>query len=495
MGFGAVDAGIVGVYLLGVTLAGSLAGRKLKSTQDYFLAGRRAPWWLSAFSIVATETSTLTFVAVPGIAYAGNFTFLQVAAGFLLGRILVAWWMVPAYMKGDLQTSYELLQTRLGTRARRSASGVFCLTRLLGDGVRLFSACVVFKEVLAWMFGPWQGNELAAVAVVGGLTLVYTFAGGMRAVLWTDLVQLFLYLGGALVAVLVAAAAVPGGFGGVVESALQAGKLQWLNADLGKTFFDGYSLLGGLLGGAFLSLASHGTDQLIVQRLLSCKGVRSARAAVVASGVLVLFQMAFFLFVGLTLWAFYRAAPGGPPAFARPDDVFPHFLVTNLPSGLSGLIVAAAFAAAMSTLSGSLNSLASATVNDFYRPLTRDRHPEGRYLRAGRWATLVWGLLLMGVAVPARGIHGLLDAGLGIAGITSGGVLGLFLLSKWKGKAPGGVAGMWAAILVCGILWAGPRLHWTWVPPFHWTWFTPIGTAVVFLVSAMVAVTSRFERP
>ena len=484
MGFGAVDAGIVGVYLLGVTLAGSLAGRKLKSTQDYFLAGRRAPWWLAAFSIVATETSTLTFVAVPGIAFAGNFTFLQVAAGFLLGRILVAWWMVPAYLEGRLQTSYELLQSRLGGGARRGASGVFCVTRLLGDGVRLFSACVVFKEVLAWMLGPWQGNELVAVAVVGGLTLVYTFAGGMRAVLWTDLVQLFLYIGGALVAVFVALAAVPGGLGGVVDAGLQAGKLHFLNADLGKTFFDGYSLLGGLAGGAFLSLATHGTDQLIVQRLLSCKGVRSARAAVVASGVLVLFQMGFFLFLGLTLWAFYRAAPGGPPAFARPDDVFPHFLVTSLPSGLSGLITAAAFAAAMSTLSGSLNSLASATVNDFYRPLTGNRYTEKRYLRAGRWATLVWGLLLMGVAIPARGIQGLLDAGLGIAGITSGGVLGLFLLSKWKGRAPGAVAGMWAAIFTCGLLWAGPRLHWEWVPPFHWTWFTPVGTAVVFLVSA-----------
>ena len=364
MGFGDWDKLILGLYLAGVTLFGYLARGRVASTRDFFLAGRRAPWWLACVSIVATETSTLTFVALPGIAFAGDISFLQVVLGFLLGRVAVALFLVPAYTRGRLATSYELISRRLGRGAQRAASGVFCLTRLLGDGVRLLSACLVLEEILDLTLGRAPGNDLAAVGVIGLLTLVYTVTGGMRAVLWTDFIQLLLYLAGGGLALHLALQSIPGGMGGLWEAAGAAGKLDLLEF-APESFFGGLSIYSGLLGGALLSMATHGTDQLIVQRLLACRSPRAARAAMVGSGVLVLLQMAFFLLVGLALWGFYRER--GLAGRIEQKEVFARFLVNELPSGLSGLIVAAAFAAAMSTLSSSLSSLASATVKSPFR--------------------------------------------------------------------------------------------------------------------------------
>ncbi len=478
--FKTIDIGIVGAYLVGVTALGALTGRGAKTTQEYFLAGRKAPWWLATLSIVATETSTLTFVAVPGIGFSGNLTFLQVAAGFVIGRILVALFFVPLYFKGEIQTSYEILQKKFGPRVRKAVSGVFCVTRLLGDGVRLFSACVVLKEVLAVFLGSWEGNELAAVFIIGILTVFYTFMGGLKGVLWTDMVQLLLYISGGAFALIFALHCIPLGLGEIISNAYAAGKLRFLDVSLGHVFFNGYSLAGGVIGGAMLSMATHGTDQLIVQRLISCGRVKEAGKAVIFSGIIVFLQMAFFLCLGIVLWQLYKYNVN--IEFKRPDDVFPHFLVRRIPSGVSGLIVAAAFAAAMSTLSSSLNSLSSVTVNEFHKSFSRS-WDEKSLLSAGKSYTVLWGILLILFAIPARDVKGLLDAGLAIAGLTSGGVLGVFLANRFLPGARHPALGMFFAILTVFALWILPKVSGPSIPRLHWTWFTPLGVMVVFLFS------------
>ena len=465
--FTALDLGVLLLYLAGVTAWGAWLGRGQQSGTDYFLGNRELPWGAVMLSVVATETSTLTFLSIPGVAYLGTFTFLQLTFGYLAGRIMVSAFLLPAYFRGELTTAYALLEVRFGTGARRFTSAVFMVTRLLADSVRLFATAIPLALVTGW---PYP----VSIAVIGALTLVYTYFGGIKAVVWVDALQMSLYLLGALAAAVALQVLVPGGWGAILASAQTAGKLQVLDFSLNPAV--PYTFWAGLLGGGFLTMASHGTDQLIVQRLLTCKDLKASRKALVGSAISVMGQFVVFLTVGLGLWAFYQGR-----AFERSDEIFALFIVQELPPGITGLLIAGLFAAAMSYLSSSINSLASASAYDFWAPLKRAAGDEKRILRAGKAFTLVWAGMLVGGAVLfiplSRGTTAV-EVALGIASVVYGGLLGAFGLGILVERADerSVILGMVAGIGTVTAVWLA-------IPEkVAWPWFALIGTGVTFLV-------------
>ena len=358
MSVGAVDLGVLLLYLAGVVALGVWIGRGARNVADYMVGNRDLPWLVILFSIVATETSTVTFLSIPGFAYGRDMTFLQLPLGYILGRFVVAYLLLPHYFKGSLYTAYEVLDRRFGGAAKQAASALFIITRSLADGLRLFLSAIVLQEMTGISL-HW------AVIAMGLATIAYTFFGGMRAVLWTDLVQFVIYIGGALVAFGIILRRLPGGWGQLVAMGESAGKLRLF--DLGLDWTEPYGLWAGVLGGAVFTIGTHGVDQMLVQRYLSGRGLADARRAVTASGFVVAAQFALFLLIGVGLWAFYQLSPPAVP-FERLDRVFARFILDNIPVGLLGLLLGAIFAAAMSTLSSSLNSCATAAANDFVFP-------------------------------------------------------------------------------------------------------------------------------
>jgi SSS family transporter len=359
--FTALDFIVLAAYLIGTTLLGVWLGRNQKDSKDYFVAGHAIPWWAVLFSVVATETSALTFISIPGLAYTTNLGFLQIAAGYLLGRIVVAYTLLPRYYQGDLVTAYALLEKRFGVGTRRFASIVFLVTRAFADSVRVFATAIPIALILGPTV-PQQYVMPVAILVLGALTLIYTYHGGMRAVVWTDVLQTSVYLLGGFSAVYLLGKGVTGGWSAILSQAHDAGKLKVVDVYFG--FDKPYTLFAGLIGGAFLSMASHGADQVIVQRLLAASSLKESRKALIGSGIAVFFQFSLFLMIGIGLYAFYQAR-----TFAVPDSIFPTFVVDSMPAGLRGLIVAAVLAATMSAHSGAMNSLAASTTHDIYLPL------------------------------------------------------------------------------------------------------------------------------
>jgi solute:Na+ symporter, SSS family len=354
-----VDLGVIVAYLLFITWFGARFKQSQKSLKDYFLGGRGAPWWAIAFSIVSAETSTLTVIGTPAISFAGNFAFLQLIFGYLLGRIVIILLFLPQYFRGELFTAYELMQRRFGPHVRKFTAGTFLVLRALAEGVRVFAVSIVVSIVLGT-------GELVSIAVIVCLTLFYTFEGGMTAVIWTDVVQMILYMGGALLSFYLLLHLIPGGWAHVSALAAPAHKFHMLDFRFSFTssfFRQTYSFWAGLFGGCFLVTASHGTEQLMVQRLLSARNERESRRALLSSWVVVFFQFALFLVIGVLLYVLYHDA--GRPTPSDPDRIYPEFIWNHLPVGLAGLVVAAILAAAMSNLSAALNALASTTVMDF----------------------------------------------------------------------------------------------------------------------------------
>jgi len=465
--FTSLDLTVLLLYLAGVTAWGAWLGRGQESGTDYFLGGRELPWGAVMLSVVATETSTLTFLSLPGVAYLGTFTFLQLTFGYLAGRIVVSLLLLPAYFRGDLTTAYALLETRFGTGARRFTSAVFMVTRLLADSVRLFATAIPLALVTGW---PYP----VSIAVIGLLTLVYTYFGGIKAVVWVDALQMGLYLVGAVVAAMALQTLVPGGWGEILSAANGAGKLQILDFRFDLSI--PYTFWAGVLGGGFLTMASHGTDQLIVQRLLTCKDLRASQKALVGSALSVMAQFVVFLMVGLGLWVFYQGR-----TFERSDEIFALFIVRELPSGITGLLIAGIFASAMSSLSSSINSLASASAYDFWAPLAGAAGDEKRILRAGKGFTLLWAALLIGGAIlfiPLSRGTSAVEVALGVASVVYGGLLGAFSLGVLTDRADerSAILGMVVGIGAVMAIWLTiPEL-------VAWPWFTPIGTGITFLV-------------
>jgi SSS family solute:Na+ symporter len=487
-----LDLAIIIAYLAGVTLFGIVFRRGQHTVRDYFLGGRTAPWWALAISIVATETSTLTIVGTPALAFAANLTFLQLVLGYLAGRVVIVLLFLPHYFRGEHYTAYQLMERRFGARVKAAAASTFLLTRALAEGVRIAAVALVVKAALGT-------DQRTSVALIMALVLVYTFEGGMKAVIWTDVVQFILYFSGSIAAFFLLLQRIPGGWESVAHAAAVTHKFRVFDFSFSlvnpaKT----YTFWSGVIGGGFLTMASHGTDQTIVQRLLAAKSERESKIALLASGAVIFFQFALFLILGVMLYAWH----GAPVVHSGEsyDWVLPDFIVTAMPSGLRGLVVAAIFAVAMSNASGSLNSLAASSVMDFQvlarrgprldsleagssTPVAQDTK---RFLRVSRWMTLFWGLVLVALGTFQWGP--MLEAGLTIASITFGSLLGLFLLAflvRWA-TASGVLIGMFVGF--AAILW----IHF--YTPLLWTWYVLTGAGITFLTGALASYLTSSRR-
>jgi SSS family transporter len=464
-----IDLGIVIAYLLGVTALGVYFRRGSQDAKDYFLGGRTAPWWALSFSIVATETSTLTIIGTPAISYGGNMTFLQLVFGYLIGRILIVLLLLPGYFRGEFFTAYALIEKRFGPRTRAVAATTFLVTRAIAEGVRVAAIALVVSVVLGT-------SEKLAVMVVIALTIIYTLEGGMKAVIWTDVAQFLLYLAGSGVTLWLLLHRVPGGWTEVTQVAAAAGhKLQVF--DFSFHWGTKYTFWSGVIGGAFLTMASHGTDQTIVQRLLAARNQRDAGRALVASGVIVIVQFTVFLLIGVLLFVFAQHTPLLAPG-ERLDRILPTYLVREMPVGLAGLLLASIIAVAMSNASGSLNSLAASSILDFSR-LRGKATDTKSFVKISRAMTLAWGLVLMGFGLVKWGP--LLEAGLTVVALPLASLLGLFLLGTIdrRANATGALVGMFFGLAV--ILYVFK------FTPVAFSWYVMIGSTVTFFVGAAVS--------
>jgi SSS family transporter len=473
-----IDLALVAAYLIAITLFGlrfRKKGKESSTLKSYFLADNTIPWWAIALSIVSAETSTLTIVSIPGVAFAGNMGFLQIVLGYMLGRIVVAMLFLPKYFRGEMLTAYQLIDRRFGHVLHKVTAGLFLLTRAAAEGVRVFAISIVVSIAIG------TGDTLS-IAIISALTLLYTFEGGMAAVIWTDVVQMALYIAGTLVALWSIAHQTPGGWTHIHAVAAPLGKFHMLNFAFNLTTT--YTFWAGILGGTFLTMASHGTDQLMVQRLLAARNLRESRLALLSSGLVIFMQFTLFLLIGIGLFVFYSASP---THFRTNDYIFPTYIVQQMPHGIAGLLVAAILAAAMSNLSAALNSLASTTVIDFYMPIGSwyknrrhsGRSPESPYLSSSeptppsnnalvsRLATVFWALILFAIAVYSiqhGGKGHVVETGLSIASVAYGCLLGVFLLGTLTRYATqwGTISGMLCGFALNLYLWKETTIAFTW---------------------------------
>jgi SSS family solute:Na+ symporter len=476
MGLNHLDFAIIAVYLVGITLFGLRFRKRHRTLRDYFLAGRDIPWWAIALSIVAAETSTLTIISIPGLAYDTNLMFLQVVLGYVAGRFIISFVLLPHYFRGDLFTAYELIEKRFGSTLRSVTSGLFLLTRAAAEGVRVYAVSIVVTIALGT-------GEIASIAIITILTLIYTFEGGLAAVIWTDVVQTGIYVTGTLLGMATIIHYVPGGWAHIHQIAAASGKLRVF--DFTPDFWKPYTFWAGLIGGAFLTTASHGTDQLIVQRLLAARNQRQSVLALLSSGAAIFVQFALFLLLGVMLFAYYMLPSA---AFGRADRIYPTFIVSRMPHGISGLLIAAILAAAMSNLSAALNSLSSSTILDLYRRI-RPKTDERRQMQLSRFATVIWAAVLFALAVLClHRVGRVIEVGLQIASIAYGALLGVFLLGVLTRRANqnGAIVGMLCGFVTEVFLWLRT--------PVPWTWWVAIGTVVTFTAGYTASLATRSQQ-
>lgn len=493
MGLNAFDLALLALYLLGITLFGVHFRSADRSLKSYFLADRNVPWWAISLSIVSAETSTITVISIPGLAYDSNFGFLQVVMGYLVARVVICLIFVPQYFLGDFYTAYQLIDRRFGRRLHRFTAGLFLATRAAAEGVRVWAISIVVAIALTNIFTRFgltpEVRDILSVAIITLLTLVYTFEGGMSAVIWTDVVQMSIYVAGTVIGLFTILHLVPGGWSTVHQVAGGAGKLRVFDFSFSPS--NSYSFWAGMIGGTFLTTSTHGTDQLMVQRLLAARNEAQSKLALLSSGVFILIQFGLFLLVGASLYVFYKLFPP-LVAFSSSDRIFPTFIVNRMPHGISGLLVAAILAAAMSNLSAALNSLSSTTVVDFYLRLRPDA-TENRRVAISRFATIVWGIVLFGLALLSRHGGRVVEIGLTIISVAYGSLLGVFLLGILTRRATesGAIVGMACGLALNLYLWLGAdqfaRLTGYRIA---YTWLVAIGTIVTFAVGYGVSLLS-----
>src|SRR5277367_3727026 len=473
-----LDLATIAVYLIAITWFGARFRKSQRNLKDYFLGGRNAPWWAIALSIVSAETSTLTVIGTPALSFSGNFQFLQVVLGYLLARMVISTLFLPQYFRGEMFTAYELMRRRFGERIRRLTAGTFLILRALAEGVRVFAISIVISIVLGT-------GEVASIVVIVLLTLFYTFEGGLTAVIWTDVVQMVLYVGGAVLSFFVILRQIPGGWPHVADMAASAHKFQLFDFRFSLTpefFSRSYSFWAGLIGGCFLTTASHGTEQLLVQRLLAAKTEKESRTALFASWIVIFFQFSLFLLIGLMLYVHYSDQHLAAPKPA--DRLYPDFIWHNLPAGVSGLVIAAILAAGMSNLSAALNALASTTIMDFYRPFSLKRSPglpESHFLTLAKWATVLWGAILFLVGLVARNWGSVLEAGLSIASILYGSLLGVFLLGLLTRRVRE------TAAMIAMIAGLALMIYVRLATHIAFTWYVVIGTTATFSTGYVIS--------
>jgi SSS family transporter len=498
-GLGWVDVLVLVGSILLVLWVGFRASSKTHSVEAFLLGDRNLPWWAILGSIVATETSTATVLSVPAQGFdPSGMRFLQLAFGLVVGRLIVVVVLLPLFFQGRLSSAYEVLERRFGGRAKRTASLLFLISRNLGDGLRLYLAALVLQQLLAWNFA-------ACAIAIGLVTICYTYFGGMRSIVWNDCIQLVIYMLGGIATVFLIGYLAPGGWQGIGEFLRTSSRSEifvWrpaeeasISAFLRWLVSEPLTFWAGLVGGCFLTLGTHGTDQMMVQRYLSARSQRQAGWAIVLSGLVVLFQFALFLFIGVQLAYFYSLR--GQGAFANPDDVYIHFMIHWFPSnvGLLGLMLAAIFAAAMSTLSSSLNASASAVIHDFYLPRQTGPHDSARLFRLTRRITVGFGLLQILIALWATRLEStVVSNALTIAGYAAGILLGLFAIALFCPRATQSQAIASAAVgfivlLACqfGVPWltatrdGSPGLR------IAWTWYAAIGVASTYACGWLVS--------
>ena len=497
MNFAALDYIIVAVYLIGVVAYGIISSGKQKNTKDYFLGGKELKWWAVGLSIVASETSTLTFISIPGLAYKGNMQFLQLIFGYFIGRLLVTVIFIPAYYKGNIETAYDYLGKRFGQALRKVTSSTFIVTRVLASGVRLFATAIPVHIITGYDYPT-------SIAIIGIFTLIYTYLGGLKAVVAMDVVQMFIYIGGAVVSMVIVFQYLPNGMDDVIKYATMNGtnKFEVFSVSPFTNLYDffatPYTLIGALLGGTFLTMASHGTDQLLVQRLLSCKTKKDSQKALMLDAVVIVIQFAFFLFLGLCLYAYYQGAPfkelimkSTGANLTSSDEIFPKFIVEMLPTGIAGIVIAGVLASAMGTLSSAISALASSTYLDLFKGSrnTEDISPK-KALFWSRIFTLLWGFVLTGGAMIFKDSKNpVVELGLSIASFTYGGLLGTFLLGLFfkKTRQSNAMVGF-----ICGILAMVFVIYYTKVA---YTWYVVIGVIVTILAANISMIFNRKEKP
>ncbi|MGA9770062.1 MAG: sodium:solute symporter [Blastocatellia bacterium] len=476
----ALDLIIIVAYMVGVVLLGWFFSRKQKNLRNYFLSDHDVPWWALAASIVATETSVVTFISVPAFAYAanargegGNFTFMQLVLGYLVGRFIIVALFIPLYFRGELFTVYQILDQRFGGQVKRVAASLFIVTRSLSDGVRIYATAIPLAVLTGW--ADWK-----SILIIGLVMIVFTYLGGITAVIWIEVIQLFIYILGAVVAAVILLDRIQGGWSEVMAVGAAFNKFRML--DFSTDIARSYTFWAGVIGGAFLTTSTHGTDQYMVQRYLCGKNARQAAVALLTSGAIVFAQFIMFLMIGVMLFVFYNQQP--LPADVTPDRIFSYFIVTQLPTGVIGLVIAAMLAAAMSS---SLNALASTTLTDFYQPLVAPNRSEAHYMKFSRVVTAVWGAVQIAAALYVIGKdRRIVDTVLSIASFTNGPILGLFFLGALtrRVRQSGAMAGVITGIAVMIFVW--------WKLNVSWQWYVLIGSTVTFAVG--YAASLAFER-
>ncbi|HEU5340415.1 sodium:solute symporter family transporter, partial [Edaphobacter sp.] len=488
----AADLTLIAVYLIGITLFGLRFRGKEKgsrSLRNYFLADQAIPWWAIMLSIVSAETSTLTIISIPGLAFMSDFGFLQLVIGYVIGRTIVAFLFLPKYFKGEMYTAYQLIDNRFGPALHKVTAGLFLATRAAAEGVRVFAVSIVVAIAIGT-------GDVISIVLISALTLLYTFEGGMAAVIWTDVVQMMIYFGGTLVAISTLSSHVPGGWHAIHTIAGAAGRFHLFHFAMNLT--ETYTFWAGILGGTFLTMASHGTDQLMVQRMLAARNLRQSQLALISSGLVIFVQFAIFLLIGAGLYVFYGLHPA---TFTSADRIFPTFIVQEMPTGIAGLLIAAILAAAMSNLSAAYNSLSSTTVVDFYMHLRPNADDRERML-ISRSSTVIWALVLCVIAVYcfyAGGKGHVVEIGLSIASVAYGALLGVFLLgtlARWATQT-GAIIGMVVGFTLNVWLWQGTfpaHLGPITIPRIAYTWYVLIGAIVTFAIGSLASLIFRSKR-
>jgi SSS family solute:Na+ symporter len=514
--FSAGDWIVILAYLVGIITLGVWFGKDQRNTRDYFLGSRNIPWWGIGFSIVAAETSALTIIGVPAMAYGGDIAFVQMIIGYVIARVILAIVLVPHYFKGEIYSPYQLFSDTFGPSARQTAGGLFLLSETLAAGVRVYVASIPVKLMLGdKLLGFGTGDPiLGSILLFVGLSLLYTYIGGVKAVVWTDAVQFFLFILGGLFVLVYIPTLIDGGLPSLISKASEAHKLHWLNAAPQDTswlrFLLGppFNIWMGIIGGTVMVLSSHGAEQLIVQRVLTCKSVADGRKALVLSAVVIFPLFLIFLLAGVMLWVFYQAHPFQIPlpepkpgsGIKANDFVFPIFMITEVPHLLKGFLIVAILSAAMSSVSSALTSLASVSTMDFLKPLW-PRRSEDFYLRFSKYSTVAWAAALTAIAYLSRQVEFVLNAAFSLRGLTSGALLGGLLLAVFwkKGRAWPVIAGMLTSLGAMAMLQILPQLSWSkdlWMrtvgTEIYWPWYTLIGCLITLFTALGLA---RLTKP
>lgn len=476
--FNTADWIVTIVYLVGIVLFGMWFGRGMKNTKDYFLGNKSIPWWGVGLSIIATETSALTFIGVPALAYSdSNLTFMQIVIGYVIARLILAIIMVPLYFKGEIYSPYQLVEKAFGTPASRTIAGFFLIAATIAAGVRVFVTCIPLR----FMLGFGADQYLIVILLFVGLSLAYTYVGGVKAVIWTDAIQFFLFVAGGVFTFFYIPTLIDGGMSGAMAMAREAGKLHWFNGEfkLGMPF----NIWMGVIGATFMVMSTHGADQLIVQRVLTCKSVSDGRKSLILSAVLILPMFLLFLLVGTMLWVYYTTFPDMPITPSKNDEIFPIFIMTKIPNVLKGFIIVAILSAAMSSISSALSALASVSTMDFFKAMSRKERSEEFYLRFSKHSTAAWGIVLIVVAYFTQFLEqGILNAALGLNGLTNGAMLGaLLLVLLWKKGSPWPLVTGMLVSLGCMIV-----IYNYFGKEIAWPWFTLIGCTITLSVAVVL---------